>query len=116
MLFNSIHFLIFFPIVTFLYFALPPRLRWGLLLAASCYFYMAFIPIYILILAFPIVIDYFAGLLIGYHGVDNSYLRMVVAMDRRDPRLAEWVDLPALQGRLETANGLLVNLSATGSS
>jgi alginate O-acetyltransferase complex protein AlgI len=64
MLFNSIQFLIFFPIVTLLYFAAPPRLRWALLLGASCYFYMAFIPIYILILVFTIVIDYCAGLLI----------------------------------------------------
>ncbi|HVW97754.1 MAG TPA: MBOAT family O-acyltransferase [Mucilaginibacter sp.] len=35
-----------------------------LLLLASCYFYMAFVPIYILILGFTIVIDYFAGLFI----------------------------------------------------
>ena len=33
-----------------------------LLLAASCYFYMAFIPKYILILAITITVDYFAGL------------------------------------------------------
>lgn len=62
MLFNSLHFLVFFPIVTALYFLLPHRFRWLLLLAASCYFYMAFIPAYILILAFTIVIDYIAGI------------------------------------------------------
>ena len=39
-------------------------MRWLLLLAASCVFYMAFIPSYILILAFTIVIDYFAGIFI----------------------------------------------------
>ena len=33
-----------------------------LLLAASCYFYMVFVPIYILILAFTIIIDYYAGI------------------------------------------------------
>lgn len=64
MLFNSWQFLIFFPLVTVLYFAFPYRLRWFLLLVASCIFYMAFIPVYILILAFTIVIDYFAGLII----------------------------------------------------
>jgi len=64
MLFNSYEFLIFFPVVTALYFLLPHRLRWGLLLLASCVFYMAFIPIYILILAVTIVIDYAAGILI----------------------------------------------------
>jgi alginate O-acetyltransferase complex protein AlgI len=63
MLFNSISFLfLFFPLVTLAYFALPHRFRWALLLGASCYFYMAFIPIYILILAITILIDYFAGI------------------------------------------------------
>lgn len=61
MLFNSFHFLIFFIIVTSLYFATPYNKRWLLLLLSSCYFYMVFIPIYILILGFTIVIDYFAG-------------------------------------------------------
>lgn len=35
-----------------------------LLLASSCVFYMAFIPVYIFILAITILIDYFAGILI----------------------------------------------------
>jgi len=35
-----------------------------LLLGSSCYFYMAFIPVYILILGFTIVIDYFAGIML----------------------------------------------------
>ena len=64
MLFNSIDFLIFFPIVTVLYFLIPYRFRWLLLLVASCYFYMAFVPIYMLILGFTIVIDYYAGIYI----------------------------------------------------
>ncbi len=64
MLFNSLQFLIFFPIVTALFFALPDRRRWALLLAASCYFYMVFRPVYILILIFTITVDYFAGRMI----------------------------------------------------
>jgi len=64
-LFNSISFLIYFPIVTALYFLLPHPWRWLLLLAASCVFYMAFIPVYILILAFTIGVDYIAGILIS---------------------------------------------------
>jgi alginate O-acetyltransferase complex protein AlgI len=62
MLFNSIVFLIFFPIVTLLYFLLPFKMRWGLLLAASCFFYMFFKPEYILILFFTIIVDYYAGI------------------------------------------------------
>lgn len=33
-----------------------------MLLVSSCYFYMAFVPIYILILGFTIIVDYFAGI------------------------------------------------------
>lgn len=64
MLFNSLHFVAFFIITTIAYFLLPHRYRWLLLLSISCYFYMAFIPVYILILAFTIIIDYIAGILI----------------------------------------------------
>lgn len=63
MLFNSFEFIcIFFPLVTGMYFVLPHRWRWLLLLVASCWFYMAFVPVYILILAFTILVDYFAGI------------------------------------------------------
>ena len=64
MIFNSFHFLFFFIIVTSFYFLLPFSKRWILLLISSCYFYMAFVPIYILILGFTIVVDYFAGIFI----------------------------------------------------
>lgn len=64
MLFNSLEFLVFFPVVTILFFALSHRFRWLLLLVSSCYFYMAFVPIYIVILGATIIIDYFAGIYI----------------------------------------------------
>jgi alginate O-acetyltransferase complex protein AlgI len=64
MLFNSFEFLLFFPVVTVLYFLLPHKWRWLHLLLASCAFYMALIPVYIFILLFTIVIDYFAGIII----------------------------------------------------
>lgn len=64
MLFNSFNFLVFFPIVTTLYFVLPHQFRWFMLLCASCIFYMFFIPEYILILLFTIIVDYFAGILL----------------------------------------------------
>src|SRR3954463_6090256 len=64
MLFNSLPFFIFFPIVTALYFTLAHRFRWPMLLVASCLFYMYFIPNYLLVLGFTIIVDYFAGILI----------------------------------------------------
>ena len=62
MLFNSLTFLVFFVVVTGLYFLLPHRFRWFLLLLASCFFYMFFKPVYILILFGTIIIDYYAGI------------------------------------------------------
>ena len=64
MLFNSLPFYIFFPLVTLGYFLLPHRFRWLWLLGASAYFYMAVIPAYILILLVTILVDYVAGLAI----------------------------------------------------
>ena len=64
MLFNSFEFLIFFPVVTILFFLLPHKFRWLHLLVASCVFYMYLIPVYILILLFTIIIDYIAGIVI----------------------------------------------------
>jgi len=62
MLFNSFQFAIFFAVILVAHFALPQRYRWALLLAGSCYFYMVFIPIYLLVLGLSIVIDYVAGI------------------------------------------------------
>ena len=63
MVFNSIEFLIFLPIVVALFYVLPHKVRWLMLLVASCVFYMWFVPKYILILLVTIVVDYAAGLL-----------------------------------------------------
>jgi len=67
MLFNSLPFMIFFPVVTLVYYLLPYRWRWGWLLAASCFFYMWFKPVYILILLVTILIDYSAARMIHRH-------------------------------------------------
>lgn len=63
MVFNSIEFLVFLPIVVALFYVLPQKVRWLWLLSASCVFYMWFVPKYILILLVTIVVDYAAGLL-----------------------------------------------------
>jgi D-alanyl-lipoteichoic acid acyltransferase DltB (MBOAT superfamily) len=67
MLFNSLRYLIFFPIVVLTYFALPARRRWVLLLIASYYFYMCWRIEYTLMLVFITVVDYFAALEIVRH-------------------------------------------------
>jgi alginate O-acetyltransferase complex protein AlgI len=61
MLFNSLDFLIFFPIVVMLYFMIPHKYRWILLLAGSYYFYMCWKPEYIVLIILSTLIDYMSG-------------------------------------------------------
>ncbi|MBF9237423.1 MBOAT family protein [Hymenobacter sp. BT683] len=61
MLFNSLHFLVFFPIVVGLYYGLAPRWRGALLLLASYYFYMSWRAAYALLLLATTLVDYYSG-------------------------------------------------------
>jgi alginate O-acetyltransferase complex protein AlgI len=65
MLFNSVEFLIFFPLVVILYFLVPLRLRIPLLVGASYYFYMSWRPEYIILIIVSTLIDYYVGRKIG---------------------------------------------------
>lgn len=65
MSFVSFQFPIFFLVVSLVLGLFPKHRRWAWLVAASCWFYMAFIPAYILILFAVIAVDYVAGLLIA---------------------------------------------------
>lgn len=79
MLFNSLQFLIFFPLVVGLYFGLPQRYRWMLLLAASYHFYMCWKVQYAALILLSTVIDYVAGLQIGktqHKGLRRFWLLM----------------------------------------
>jgi D-alanyl-lipoteichoic acid acyltransferase DltB (MBOAT superfamily) len=62
MLFNSLSFLVFFPIVLILYYILPPKVRYIWLLVASYYFYMSWNPKYVVLLVASTVITYLCGL------------------------------------------------------
>ncbi len=65
MLFNSLHFLLFFPVVVVVYYATPPSFRWIWLLGSSYYFYMSWHPAYIILIVFSTMVDYLAGLGMG---------------------------------------------------
>ena len=65
MLFNSIDFLIFFPIVLLVYFVFPHRVRYIWLLAASYFFYMCWNPLYIVLILLSTVITYICGRAVG---------------------------------------------------
>ncbi|MCL2815207.1 MAG: MBOAT family protein [Oscillospiraceae bacterium] len=75
MIFNSFQFLIFFPVVLAVYYILPSqKYRIWFLLAASCYFYMSFIPVYVIILIISGFVDYTGSNLIDKYK-DNAKIK-----------------------------------------
>jgi len=58
--------------VVALYFALPHRYRWMLLLGASYYFYMCWRPEYLVLILCSTIIDYWAGLKMGRRGTKDA--------------------------------------------
>lgn len=78
MLFNSLDFLIFFPIVVLVYFIIPRKIRYIWLLIASYYFYMCWNAQYALLIGISTLITYTSGLLLGkFQG--NVLRKLVVA-------------------------------------
>lgn len=82
MLFNSLQFLLYFPIVALFYFLIPFRFRWIWLLGASYYFYMNWNPKYALLIMTSTIITYLSG----------RYLEKISEMEDRVRRvkLKKW--------------------------
>jgi alginate O-acetyltransferase complex protein AlgI len=66
MLFNSLNFLVYFPIVVLVYFCLAPKYRNVFLLLASYYFYMNWKPIYAILLLFSTSITWICGYMMDH--------------------------------------------------
>ena len=86
MLFNSIDFLIFFPVVVLIYFIIPRKIKHIWLLVASYYFYMGWNAKYALLLFFSTAVTYLSGIAmdaVGKKGFDEDktlkYKKLVVA-------------------------------------
>ena len=62
MLFNSFSFLAFFAVLAGVYYAVPHKFRWPLLLAASLYFYAGFRASYLFLLLGVTLVAYVGGL------------------------------------------------------
>lgn len=74
MTFNSIHFLIFFPLVILVYFLIPQKVKNIWLLICSYYFYMSWNPKYVILIVSSTVITWIGGLMIGKNvETDNKY-------------------------------------------
>ena len=63
--FNSFAFIGFFAAVAVIYYAIPHRFRWALLLLASLYFYSTFQSRFVLLLLFATLVAYATGLGLG---------------------------------------------------
>lgn len=81
MIFNSLGFLIFFPVILILYFVLPQKLRWIMLLIASYYFYMSWNAKLIFLILFTTIVSYLSALVIEkYEKKSMRKLAMVVTL------------------------------------
>lgn len=78
MLFNTIEFAIFLPIVVILYYLTPHKFRWMLLLAASYYFYMCWKVEYIFLILISTIIDYMSGLAMEKRNSRRSRLPFLI--------------------------------------
>lgn len=62
MLFDSLPFLIFLPVILLMYWASPHKYRWMLLLAASYFFYGSWRAEFLILIVYSTCVDYFAAL------------------------------------------------------
>lgn len=76
MLFNSIDFLIFFPIVVLVFLIIPKKLRTICLLIASYYFYMSWNPKYAVLIGMSTIITYLSGIFIDK--VDSAKKKKII--------------------------------------
>ena len=64
MVFNSFEYVVFLPIVFVLYWVIPHKFRWLLLLITSYYFYMSWNPKYVVLILATTAVSYTAALLL----------------------------------------------------
>lgn len=68
MLFNSLAYAVFLPCVFILYWVLPHKIRWPLLLAASYYFYMSWNAAYVMLIASTTLVSYVCAICVEKAG------------------------------------------------
>ncbi len=76
--FNSIAFFVFLPIVFLLYWLIPHKYRWGLLLVASYYFYMSWNAKYVVLILFTTTVSYITAVIL--ERVDGTKKKAVLSL------------------------------------
>ena len=79
MIFNSLEYILFLPIVFILFYLFRHKFRVFILLAASYYFYISWNPVFILLIILSTLIDYGAGLLLEKTS-SNSTRRLLLGI------------------------------------
>lgn len=79
MLFNSLSYAIFLPVVCVVYYLLPHRMRWAALLAFSLYFYMSWNPRLILLILFTTLVSWSGALALDHLRRRRARQAVVVA-------------------------------------
>jgi len=79
MIFNSLEFLIFLPIVFLLYWVVPHRFRWIVLLIASYFFYMYWNWRLVFLIVFTTLVSYLCGILLEKYNANKKAKKLIVA-------------------------------------
>ena len=79
MLFNSWQFGVFLPVVFALYWSVPQRFRWALILASSYWFYMSWNVKYIALILFTTLISYMAAIFLERFSGNKSAKKFILA-------------------------------------
>lgn len=78
MLFQSLDFLLLFPMITALYFLMPVNWRWGWILLVSYGFYMFWNPWYLLLLIASTLTDYYIALAIAQSALQRRKKHLLI--------------------------------------
>jgi D-alanyl-lipoteichoic acid acyltransferase DltB (MBOAT superfamily) len=94
MLFNSLHFLLFFPVFCFTYFAVAKKHQWKVLVAGGYYFYGNFSPFFAIILFVITCNDFLAGIMMDKESEQSKKKKMAVPEYGRKPGYPFYLQIP----------------------
>ena len=72
MAFNTVHYLLFFSLITFIYLAVPRKLRQIWLLLSSLFFYLSWNPHFLLYISISTITSYFCALAIERYNIEKN--------------------------------------------
>ena len=78
MTFNSLNFLVFFPLVVAFFYLLPSKFRWSYILIVSCGIYINISILYTLLLFFVTLITYFGTIWIDSENLEKNKYRILL--------------------------------------